>query len=304
MRRALLAWYRERGRALPIRVGREPWAVLVAEVMAQQTQVSRVGPAWASFLSAWPRPADLATAPTAEVVRAWAGLGYNRRALYLQRAARTIAEHHAGVVPSTVAELEALPGVGPYTARAVAAIAFGLPVAAVDANVRRVVSRLISPVAVQEAREAGLAGEPSGRAVGLRPADVQAHADRLVDPRDPGDWAHAMMDVGATLCRPRRAACGSCPLARWCASAGRVVAAASMDGAMSVAPAFEATSRWLRGRIVARLRIAEGDGWTRLDRPIGSHDLEAVARALRSLERDGLLERRPDGAVRLPSVAP
>ena len=247
--------------------------------MAQQTQIARVDGAWADFMLRYPQPRALAAAPIAEVLRAWAGLGYNRRALNLQRAAAAIEADHGGRVPADVAALEALPGVGPYTARAVAAIAFGQPVAAVDTNVRRVVRRV------------------SGQQLG--PRALQLEADVWVDATDPADWTHASMELGATVCVARRPRCEVCPLAAWCASAGRVESASVRP--RPAAPPFERTTRWLRGRIIERLRDLDDGAWTRLPRSIGLHDEAAVAAAVATLEQDGLLESRQDGAVRLPS---
>jgi A/G-specific adenine glycosylase len=281
-RRALLRWYVPRARPLRIRLARDPWAILVSEVMAQQTQIARADEAWAGFMERFPSPAELARASTAEVLRSWAGLGYNRRARDLQRAAVAIEHDHAGLVPADLEALEALPGIGPYTARAVAAIAFGRPVAAVDTNVRRVVSRI------------------SGGQIGAR--RLQAVADALVDARDPRTWAYATMELGATVCVARRPRCGDCPVQRWCASAGRVPEPRARSAPKAAAVPFEHTARWLRGRIVARLRTLEEGGWTHLPARIGDHDEAAVTTAIAALVRDGLVERRPDGAVRLPSA--
>lgn len=247
--------------------------------MSQQTQVSRVDEAWVAFMQRYPGPRDLARASTADTLRAWAGLGYNRRALNLRRAAAAIVAEHAGRVPASVGELEALPGVGPYTARAVAAIAFGQPVAAVDTNVRRVVTRLV--------------GEA------LTPQRLQDEADALVVTDDPATWAHASMELGATVCVARSPRCGDCPVADWCSSAGQVEVPARRTG--SADPAFELTTRWLRGRIIAQLRALDGEAWGRLPTTIGAHGSEQVESAVVALQREGLLERRPDGAVRLPS---
>ena len=277
-RSALLAWYRPRARELRIRTTSDPWALLVAEVMAQQTQIARVDEAWVRFMARYPTPAALAAASTAQVLRDWAGLGYNRRALNLRRAARAIVEHHGGAVPEQVEALLGLPGVGPYTARAVAATAFGQRVAPVDTNVRRVVTRVLGSAMTAPA--------------------LQAAADALVPPADPTTWAHASMDLGATVCVARAPRCHECPVRRWCASAGRVEVRRDRSGA---AVPFELTNRWLRGRIVARLRVADDGSWQRLPHAIGHHDGAAVEAAVAGLERDGLLERRPDGAVRLPS---
>ncbi len=290
---ALLSWYGQNARPLRIRTTRDAWPVLVAEVMAQQTQIARVDDAWAGFLERFPTPRALAEASPADVLRAWSGLGYNRRAIHLQRAASVMVREHAGRVPGDVEQLEALPGIGPYTARAVAASVFGQPVAAVDTNVRRVVGRLV------------------GRT--LTAAQLQAEADRLVARHDPATWTHAFMELGATLCSPVAPACGSCPVSRWCASAGRVAADRVATGrrrpgaAQAHAPerqAFEQTTRWLRGRIVARLRSLDEDGWMHLPEAIGRHGAERIAEATAALQRDGLVEMRADGAVRLPSAAP
>ena len=305
----LLTWYETRGRRLRFRETADPWAILVSEVMLQQTQVSRVEVAWASFMATFPTPRDLAEATPAAVLRAWAGLGYNRRAVNLQRAARAICTLHGERVPSSVEELEALPGVGGYTARAVAAIAFGVPVAAIDTNLRRVLGRVLIGHGWR-----GDPGEP------LAAAELQRRADELVERRAPGAWTYALMDIGATICRPQAPDCGACPLSAACryataaaadralaANAGRALAAERTTSAPASRPApatpFPSTTRWLRGRIIDRLRRADDGGWVRLDEPIGTHGTHAVASAIAALERDGLLERGPDGGVRLPSTA-
>ena len=284
LRSAILAWYDERGRVLPFRGATDPYAILVSEAMAQQTQVARAGEAWLRFMDRFPTVVDLATAAPAEVLRAWQGLGYNRRAINLQRAARVIVERHGGRVPADLQSLQALPGVGPYTARAVGAIAFGLPVGAVDTNVRRVLGRIVA-----------------GDAKAIRPSDLQTVADMAVPPDRPADWTHAVMDVGASLCRPRRPDCGGCPARPWCqfVAQGRMggentrPASAGTLGPRSAPEAFAETSRWLRGRIVDRLRAASDQAWMVVDGPIGAHDQGAVAKALAALGREGLVELGP-----------
>jgi A/G-specific adenine glycosylase len=292
LRAALLNWFDSDGRPLEFRASTSPYGILVGEVMAQQTQVSRVEPAWRTFMARYPTTQALALAPTADVLRAWAGLGYNRRAVLLQRAARRIVRDHAGRVPASLAELEQLPGVGPYTARAVAAVAFGMPAGAVDTNVRRVLIRVLaSPVARSLTR-----------------ADIQQTADTLVDPDRPADWTHALMDVGATICRPVRMDCDRCPLRPWCATAGRgsvsqqrkARARSRANGDGAKAPAFSSTNRWLRGRLVARLVGAPDGSWLRLDGPLGVHSAAQVEHALAALARESLIERDDDGRVRLP----
>jgi A/G-specific adenine glycosylase len=291
IRAAILAWFDEHGRRLAIRaLAPDPWAVLVSEVMAQQTQIGRVEERLPAFLATFPTPGAMAAAAPADVVRAWRGLGYNRRAIALHRAAVAIAAA-GGRVPDELAALEALPGVGPYTARAVSAIAFGRPVGAVDVNVRRVVGRLV-------------ASDPA--TVPVR--SLQAAADRLVDPERPGAWTHALMDLGATVCRPARPACPSCPARPWCVTAGRRGPAAGLEperdhrAARPTRPAqvpFELTTRWLRGRIVDRLRDVPPGAAVPIDGPLGSHPAEAVAAALGALARDGIVELDAAGRASL-----
>jgi A/G-specific adenine glycosylase len=259
--------------------------------MAQQTQIARVGEAWREFTAAFPTFERLAEASPADVLRAWRGLGYNRRALNLWRAARIVVDDHGGRLPADVVVLERLPGIGPYTARAVAAIAFGMPVGAVDTNVRRVLGRTVA-----------------GAADGLAPAALQRLADASVPVDRAADWTHALMDVGATFCRTSRPDCERCPAMDWCryaaahdASTSHVAAAPAGRPARVArerAAPFSSTSRWLRGRILDRLREAEGADWHELAVPIGDHDGMAVTRALELLQAEGLLERHPDSELR------
>jgi A/G-specific adenine glycosylase len=275
---AVLAWYAANGRRLAFRATDDPYAVLVSELMAQQTQAERAAAAWTAWIARFPTVESLAAAPVADVVRAWAGLGYNRRAVNLQRAARVIVECHGGRVPDTVEDLDALPGVGPYTARAVAAIAFGRPAGAVDTNVRRVLGRVA-------------AGDPSS----LSAAELQGLADGAVPVGRAADWTHALMDVGALACRPRTPRCDACPARPWCRfAAGDRPAGATAPpvAARSSEPAFPETTRWLRGRIVARARDAADGSWVSFEGPIGVHGQLEVREAVAALAREGLLEVR------------
>ncbi len=293
LRAALLGWFDRQGRDLVFRSASDPWSVLVSEVMLQQTQAARVGPAWSAFMARFPTPAALADSTGGEALRAWAGLGYHRRAVNLQRAATIIVQRHGGAVPSQLEDLIGLPGIGPYSARAVAAIAFGQPVAAVDTNVRRVVGRVV-----------GGTGHRLDGPGAMPPPVLQEAADRLVDRGRAADWTHAVMDVGAMLCTPRRPRCTACPLRPHClfaANSARRVPPVVPQPRADPRPPFSATGRWLRGRIVGRLREARRRAWVALDAPIGEHPTERVAAALVALEREGLVERHPDGRVRLPS---
>ncbi len=301
LRGAILDWYAARGRDLAFRGTTDPYAILVSEAMAQQTQAARAADYWTRFLVEFPTVQALAAATPAAVVRAWRGLGYNRRAIALREAAVAIVRDHGGRVPDDIEALERLPGIGPYTARAVAALAFGQRVGAVDVNVRRVLSRAIG-----------------GSLDAFSPRDLQAVADASVPPTDPGTWTHALMDIGATFCKPREPRCPACP-ARDVCRFGAASAAAAVDAGpsgtrdatpRSAAPRatrerpapFTTTSRWLRGRILDLLRDAPGDEWHLIPAEIGTHDDAAIRKALVGLARDGLIERHPDrpGTARLP----
>ncbi len=258
LQEAVLAWYDAVGRDLPWRRTRDPYAILVSEVMVQQTQVARVVERYERWLRRWPTAGALAAASPAEVLTEWVGLGYNRRALRLREACAIVARD--GWPPDS-AGLLALPGVGPYTAAAVASFAFGEHVAAVDTNVRRVTARL----------------------------DRAPQA--LLAPARPADWNQAAMELGALVCTARAARCGDCPAAPWCPSRGRVPPARPRARGSATRPRFEDTDRWVRGRVVAALAAGEG-----LPPAIAPDRLE---RALAGLVRDGLVERGTHG-VGLP----
>jgi A/G-specific adenine glycosylase len=258
LRAAVLSWYRGVRRDLPWRRTTDPYAILVSEVMLQQTQVARVVPRYEAWLERWPDAAALVAATPAEVLGEWVGLGYNRRALRLRDACAVVARDGW---PADSAGLRALPGIGPYTAAAVASFAFGEHVAAVDTNVARVAARL-----------------------GRKPA-------ALLPPGGAAEWNQAAMELGATVCGARRACCGGCPAERWCPSAGRVAVAPPRPAGSR--PRFEDTDRYARGRVVAAL--ADGAA------PPAELGAERLERALAGLERDGLVVRGPGGAVRLPS---
>jgi A/G-specific adenine glycosylase len=285
LRTDLLGWYDAEQRDLPWRrPGTSPWAVLVSEVMLQQTPVRRVLPAWTAWLERWPTPADLAREPSGAAVRAWDRLGYPRRALRLHAAATAITQLHGGRVPETLAELLALPGIGAYTARALLAFAFRQRVPVVDVNVRRVVARAVE-----------------GRALG--PVAVSAGDLRTVEallPAEPEEAAAvsvALMELGALVCTATRPRCPACPLLDACAwvAAGRP----PHDGPPRVAQRYAGTDRQVRGRLLAVLRGA--------DAPVAAEVLAAVwddavqrDRALAGLLADGLAERTPAG-YRLPA---
>lgn len=261
--RALLDWYREHRRDLPWRATSDPWAILVSEVMSQQTQISRVVPAWTTFMERFPTPGDLARADRGELITLWAGLGYQRRAINLQRTARIVAESGW---PSGVAGLMQLPGVGPYTAAAVACFAFGEPVPAVDTNLRRIMSRWSGqPLAGSELEEAAVAELPGAAAA---------------------DWIQAVMDLGAIVCRPRNPACEACPVEQWCASPDVYVPPPKQSR-------YEGSVRQARAAVLKTL--AEHGSATHRDLVASTGlDQATLAVAVAALEHEGMLLRATD----------
>jgi A/G-specific adenine glycosylase len=274
----VLAWWRGgAARDLPWRRTRDPWAVLVCEVMAQQTQVARVAERWGRFLDRFPTPAACAAAPVADVLREWHGLGYPRRALALHRCAEQVVERHDGALPADLDALLALPGIGPYTARAVSAFAFERDLGVVDTNTARVLARW--------------AGGPLG------PKDVQRHADATVPPGEGWAWNQALLDLGATVCTKRAPRCEGCPVAAACAwhAAGRPDPdpATGTHGVSGRQARFEGSDRQGRGRLMAALavgpvghaRLADAMGWP--------DDPERARRVAATLVADGLVDRTP-----------
>ena len=275
-REALRAWYALRRRAYPWRGSHDPYAVWVSEVMLQQTQASRVVPAFRSFLRRFPTVRALAAAARRDVVREWGGLGYNRRAVRLSEAARSIVRDHHARIPRDPATLRGLPGVGPYTAAAVASLGFGQPVAVVDTNVRRVVARVHMGIDGHEA-----------------PAkEVWALADAWLDRDDPITWNQAVMDLGREVCRPKPR-CDACPLARVCRF--RLAGSIAVRGPDRQGP-FEGSSRQVRGAVVRALRSHPSLTRTRLADETGFPP-ERIDAAVGTLATDGLVEDA--GEIRL-----
>lgn len=266
---AVRAWFREHGRDLPWRGEVSPWAVLVSEVMLQQTPVVRVEPRWRDWLERWPTAADLAAAPRAEVLAAWDSLGYPRRALRLQECAREIVSRHGGRVPGTEEDLLALPGIGPYTAAAVVAFAFGRRSVVLDTNVRRVISRWADGRALPPAH---LGSAERERAARLVPADDAGAAE----------WAAASMELGALVCTARSPRCSDCPLRERCAWALAGFPADAHAATRRRQP-FEGTDRQRRGRIMRRLREAHASG----ERWVAQEELHRAAKTPRGPSRAG-----------------
>lgn len=287
IQQGLLAWFRQHARALPWRETRDPYAVLVSEVMLQQTQVDRVIPYYLEFLRRFPTVQALAVAPVADVIRIWSGLGYNRRAVNLQRAAQAVVERFGGDFPQDVAALRSLPGVGAYTAGAVAAFAFEQDVAFLDTNMRRVVTRLLFAPG----------SEPPSTPVS-EPA-IQEAARWLVPPGKGWEWNQALIEFGALQCTARAPACVFCPLQRDCAaypSIQSTLAARRTRTRGESSEPFESSSRYFRGRIVETLRaLPTGDSGLSLSslgaaiRPdFSADDVPWLDNLVRGLERDGL----------------
>ena len=280
-RRALLRWADTHHRNLPWRHTRDPWAVLVSEVMLQQTQVDRVAPRFERFMARFPTPSATAAAGVDAVVDEWSGLGYNRRAVALFEAARACCDRHGGAVPLALDDLLALPGVGPYTARAVLAFAGHVDVGVLDTNTGRVLARM------------------AGRR--LTPTVAQRAADASVPAGEGWRWNQAMLDLGAEVCTARVANCTTCPLTRWCAWAGGphddpARGSAGVTGRQS---RFAGSDRQGRGRLVEALRTAGSVAASDLAATAGfGDDHERAARVAATLVVDGLAGDDGAGGIR------
>lgn len=269
----MLDWFAHNARTLPWRDGASAWAVMVSEFMLQQTPVSRVLPIFDVWMERWPSPAALATETPGEAVRAWGRLGYPRRALRLHAAAVAIVDQHGGNVPSDHDALLALPGIGAYTAAAIASFAFGQDHVVLDTNVRRVFARVRDGVAFA--------------APTVTAAERQSALELLPDPETSSRWAAATMELGAIVCTARSPLCEECPvqdLCRW-----RALGYPAYDGPKRPTQSYDGTDRQCRGRILQLLRDAPG--------PVGKASIDQVweqagqrERALDGLVADGLVE--------------
>ena len=284
---AVFDWFAHNARELPWRDDASAWAVMVSEFMLQQTPVARVLPVFAVWMERWPTPAALAGDPPGEAVRAWGRFGYPRRALRLHAAAVAIVSEHGGEVPSDHDALLALPGVGSYTAAAIASFAFGQRHVVLDTNVRRVFARVCDGIAFP-----GLSVTAAERlsALHLLPGESEA-----------GRWAAGTMELGAIVCTARSPRCEECPvqdLCRW-----RALGYPAFDGPKRPTQAYDGTDRQCRGRILQLLRDASG--------PVGKHAIDLVwdkadqrERAFDGLVADGLVERVGESDFALPRLIP
>ena len=282
IRAGLLGWFKEHARDLPWRRTRDPYAIFVSEVMLQQTQVDRVLPYYTRFLERFPTVEDLANAATSDVIRIWSGLGYNRRAVNLQRAARAVVDQLGGAFPEDPAALKKLPGIGAYTAGAIAAFAHERDVAFLDTNMRRVISRVI------------LGTESADESAALEAAEA------LVPSGQGWTWNQALIEFGALQCTARRPACIVCPLRDECAAYPTMQFALQFKASRTRhvrAEPFESTSRFYRGRIVDALRALPADDSAGIPLPeLGLHVREGftseqlpwLRELVNGLQRDGL----------------
>jgi A/G-specific adenine glycosylase len=281
----IVAWYREQARDLPWRRPEAtPWAVMVSEFMLQQTPVIRVLPVYEAWLTRWPTPAALASEPPGEAVRAWGRLGYPRRAMRLHAAATAIEKDFDGAVPDSYEDLRSLPGVGEYTAGAVASFAYGRRHIVLDTNVRRVLARVVTGVEYP--------------ASATTPDDRRIAAELMPDePADAAEWAAASMELGAVVCTARAPRCDECPVSDACGwlQAGKP----PYDGPPRRGQSYEGTDRQARGRLLAVLRDSHA--------PVPREDLDTAwvrdplqcERALTSLLDDGLVVQLADGLFAL-----
>jgi A/G-specific adenine glycosylase len=292
----VLAWYARHARDLPWRApGATPWSVLVSEIMLQQTPVARVWPEYLRWIARWPTPAALAAEPAGEAIRQWGRLGYPRRALRLHETATILTARHGGKVPADRDTLLALPGIGSYTAAAVASFAFGQRHAVLDTNVRRVLARLV-------------AGQPRAAAT---PSVAERRLAESLLPAEPAvaaRWSVAVMELGALVCTAASPRCDTCPVAGDCAwlAAGRPEEPKNSRDPAGAAgrrtQRYDGTDRQCRGRLLAVLRDSGV--------PVSRADFDAVwpgqaqlARALDGLIADGLADPLPDGRFALPGSA-
>jgi A/G-specific adenine glycosylase len=275
----LLEWFAPRVRAYPWRIRPTPYRVLVSEVLLQQTQAGRVAPHYRAFLKRFPSVRALAAAPVSDVIRAWSGLGYNRRAVALASTARAIVRDHGARVPSDPDVLRQLPGIGPYTAAAVASLGHGLAVPLVETNVRRVLSR------------AALGREPGE----VSPRQVEEVATSWLDAAHPVEWNQALMDLGREVCRPAPL-CDACPIRTRCRSAGRRNRSASSTRRQ---PRFEGSFRQTRGRVISVLSECGDVSVATLARATGE-PLARVREAVEALAADGLVRAGPGARAGAP----
>jgi A/G-specific adenine glycosylase len=303
---SLLSWYDQEQRTLPWRETNDPYAILVSEVMLQQTQVDRVLPKYQQFLTAFPTLADLAQAPTADVISVWVPLGYNRRAVSLQAIARQVIAEYDGRIPDTIDELLKLKGIGRYTAGAIACFAYHKQVATVDTNIRRVLHRVFLGLEYPEPR--------------ANDAQMLTLAEQVLPIEQAYNWNQALMDMGATICTSNNPLCGTCHLQQNCQAytemgqyslfpSGVVLRQLRKVAEKKIryqAQPFTSTNRYFRGRIVdllrsvpANQRIPLATLGPQIKPEFDEQDHDWLQTIIHGLVKDGLLDANEEG-VRLP----
>ena len=302
----LLQWYRAHQRDLPWRSTRDAYAILVSEIMLQQTQVERVLPKYVQFLTAFPTLADLAAAPTAEVIKVWVPLGYNSRAVRLQSIARQVIAEFGGQIPSSVDDLLRLKGIGRYTAGAIACFAYHRQIATVDTNIYRVLHRIFLGLEHPEPR--------------LSTDQMFTFAEQVLPPDEAYNWNQALMDLGATICTSANPQCARCPLQEQCQAYSEMSQYSLFPGGTVLRhlrkvaepkPSYEtipftSTSRYFRGRIIDHLRSLDANQritlanlGPMLKADYSEADASWLLKLVQGLAKDGLLDMQEDG-VRLP----
>jgi A/G-specific adenine glycosylase len=292
---AVFRWYRRHGRKLPWRGIRNPYRIMISEIMLQQTQVSRVLEKYPLFIKEYPTFDALASAPRAMVIRSWQGMGYNNRAVRLHMLAHVVVERHGGRLPREYDALIALPGIGKYTAHAMLYSAFNQSLPVVDVNIRRLLSRVFWKMPDRSA---------------LRPEEeIWPLATSLLPRGGTYDWNQALMDLGATVCTARSPQCGVCPLGRFCKSVKQMQKGDSAPPIVKRKPELTyrgVPARIHRGRIIEALRqVPHGSSMSvaaltrKVFKEAGDRDVHWIGKALAALEKDGLV-RRSGRKVGLP----
>ncbi len=278
IQQTILYWYKQYGRQLPWRQTTDPYKILVSEMMLQQTQVDRVIPKYYAFLEQFPTVTSLADASTADIIKTWSGLGYNRRALYLQRCAQTIKEKHKGKFPETTEELIALPGLGKYTAAAVQSFAHNKDIVVIDVNIERIFKRIF-----YEKIESAI-------------------AQHMLPKNESRNWHNALMDIGALFCTAKNPKCDLCPAKRLCASANNKERIEATWKKKKVVP-FKDSDRIVRGTILKFLTQKNGQSiegvYTQLLKQNIKREKQKFEEIVQHLEKDGLIKYK-DSVLSLP----
>jgi A/G-specific adenine glycosylase len=281
IRTRVFAWYQKHRRILPWRETRDPYRILVSEVMLQQTQVDRVLPKYHEFLQQFPSVRALANAKTADVITVWKGLGYNRRALFLQKTAQAVMAQHNGVFPKDITLLKRLPGIGEYTARAILAFAHGEAVAVLDTNHRRFYQRVFFGMRIKQDK------------------DLLRHAETIVPKKHAYDWNQALMDFGSLVCLTRKPTCDACPIQKYCKAYPTIQISKKTKKRESKKPLtpFRETDRFFRGRLLDILREEGRTTAKKFQARYPELSNERLIRLVEGLSKDGLVVMQKEGIL-------